>query len=306
MLYGLDIGGTKSEFAAFDKELNRAYTHRIATPTDNYDQFLRAIGDVVKGADVQFGSTGSVGVGLPGIVDRSGRSFSVNVPCLTGRKVQAGLSRVLSRAVAAINDGRAFALSEAHGGAAQGHARVSGAILGTGAVGGYYIQGRLEAGRDGVAGEWGHLPIAATVRERHALPLYKCGCGASGCIECYVSGPGLSRIYQHVAGSRLSVPKLVLRMRAGDALCAKAFGIWIDCLASCFAQLVLHVNPDIIVVGGGLSRIPELYEQVPGALSRYLFADIEPPAIVRAKYGDASGVRGAAIVGAQNLQVADT
>ena len=304
MLYGLDIGGTKSEFAAFDDDLNRAHTHRIATPTDDYDQFLEAIGDVVARADAQFGSTGSVGVGLPGVVNRAGRSFSVNVPCLTGRNVQAGLARVLGREVVVINDGRAFALSEAHGGAAQGYARMVGAILGTGAVGGYCIHGRLEAGRDGVAGEWGHLPLAATVRERHDLPLYPCGCGARGCIECYVSGPGLARIYRHAGGSRISVPELVRRMRAGDALCARAIEIWIDCLASCFAQLVLHVNPDVIVVGGGLSRIPELYDRMPAALAGYLFGDIEPPAIVSAKYGDASGVRGAAIIGARNPQVA--
>ena len=301
MLYGLDIGGTKSEFAVFDDGLNRAHTHRIATPTQRYREFLQAIAEVVAGADDRFESKGSVGVGLPGIVDRSGRSFSVNVPCLNGRNVRDGLSRSLERPVAVINDGRAFALSEANGGAAQGFDRVIGAILGTGAVGGTCLQGRLQTGRDGVAGEWGHLPIAATVLERHELPLYRCGCGASGCIECYVSGPGLSRIYRHFAGSGLSAPEIEKGMRAGRQACAKAFEVWLDCLASCFAQLVLHVNPDIIVIGGGLSRISELYECLPRALSRHLFGDIQPPVIAPAKYGDASGVRGAAIIGAQNL-----
>ena len=300
MLYGLDIGGTKSEFAVFDHDLNRAHTNRIATPTGDYDEFLRTISDVVVRADAQFGSVGSVGVGLPGIVDQTGRSFSANVPCLTGRNVKAGLSRALGREVAVINDGRAFALSEANGGAASNHERVIGAILGTGAVGGYCVRGQLQTGRDGVAGEWGHLPIAATVLERHALPLYRCGCGASGCIECYVSGPGFSRIYKHLTESRLSALEIVRCMREGAESCAKVFDIWIDCLASCFSQLILHVNPDIIVIGGGLSRISELYDRLPEVLSVHLFGDIQPPAIVPARYGDASGVRGAAIVGARN------
>ena len=298
-MYGLDIGGTKAEFAVFDAALNRLHTSRITTPTRDYGRFLRAIRAVVADADRRFGPENAIGVGVPGIVDRLGRSFSVNVPCLTGRNVEADLSRMLGKTVGVINDGRAFALSEAHDGAAQGAKRMVGAILGTGAAGGCCVDGRLQAGRDGVAGEWGHLPIAATVRERHALPLHVCGCGAVACIECYVSGPGLSRIHEHLAGSRPSADRIVRMMRAGEASCARAFDIWIDCVASCFAQLVLHVNPDIIVVGGGLSRIPELYERAPEALSGCLLAGIEPPAIAPAKHGDASGVRGAAIVAAQ-------
>lgn len=300
MLYGLDIGGTKSEFAAFDSNLCRVHTHRIATPTQQYRKFMQAISDVVVQADQQFGSVGSLGVGLPGIVDRLGRSFSANVPCLKGRNVKVGLARLLKRPVAIINDGRAFALSEANGGAAQGYDRVIGAILGTGAVGGNCIRGRLHTGRDGVAGEWGHLPIAATVLKRHKLPLYECGCGASGCIECYVSGPGLSRIFRHFADSDFSAREIVNGVRAGEPLCVHVFEVWLDCLASCFAQLILHVNPDIIVIGGGLSRIPELYDRLPQVLLRHLFGAIEPPPIAPAKYGDASGVRGAAIIGAQD------
>ena len=298
-MYGVDVGGTKAEFAVFDDDLNRARTRRMATPTRDYDTFLHAIRTVVTDADEHFGAVDSIGVGVPGIVDRRGRSFAVNVPCLNGRNVETDLSRTLRRTVSVVNDGRAFALSEAHGGAARGHRRVIGAILGTGAFGGYCIDGRLQAGRDGAAGEWGHLPIAATVRERHGLPLYVCGCGSVGCMECYVSGPGLSRIHEHLGGPRRSAREVVARMRAGEATCARAFDIWIDCVASCFAQLVLHINPDIIVVGGGLSRVGELFERLPAVLSDYLFGSIEPPDIVPARFGDASGVRGAAIIAAQ-------
>ena len=298
-MYGLDIGGTKAEFAVFDKELDRLHTRRIATPTGDYDRLLESIVGLADVADDRFGRIDSIGVGVPGIRDRDGRSFSVNVPCLNGRDVKTDLANELEKTVVVINDGRAFALSEAHGGAGEGHDPMIGVILGTGAFGGYCIGGQLQGGRDGVAGEWGHLPIAATVRERHSLPLHRCGCGALGCIECYVSGSGMSRIHQHVAGSALPPRRLVERMRAGEPSCKRTFDIWIDCVASCFAQLILHINPETIVVGGGLSQIRELYRQLPSALSNYLFEQIQPPQIVPAKFGDASGVRGAAILAAQ-------
>ena len=298
-MYGLDIGGTKSEFAAFDDNLTRLYTRRIVTPTSDYDRFIQSIRELVEEADRKFEFADSIGVGVPGIRDRRGRSFSVNVPCLTGKNVKEDFSAALNKTVAVINDGRAFALSEAHGGAGQGHDPMIGVILGTGAFGGYCIGGRLQGGRDGVAGEWGHLAIAATVRDRYALPLHRCGCGAMGCIEAYVSGRGLSKIHAHVGGPALSAPRLVERMRGGESSCQRAFDIWIDCVASCFVQLILHINPEIIVVGGGLSQIRELYWQLPKALSKYLFGGVQPPSIVPARFGDASGVRGAAIFAAQ-------
>ena len=298
-MHGLDIGGTKTEFAVFDDKLTRLHTRRIVTPTSDYDHFIQSIRELVEDADGQFESVSSIGVGVPGIRDRHGRSFSVNVPCLAGKNIKDDLSAVLNKPVAVINDGRAFALSEAHGGAGQGQDPMIGVILGTGAFGGYCIDGRLQGGRDGVAGEWGHLAIAGTVRDRHSLPLYRCGCGAMGCIEAYVSGRGLSKIHAHVAGSALSAKRIVERMRRGESSCKRAFGIWIDCVASCFVQLILHINPEIIVVGGGLSQIRELYWQLPKSLSKYLFGGIQPPGIVPAKFGDASGVRGAAIFAAQ-------
>ena len=292
---GLDIGGTKTEFAVFDDGLCRLHTRRVVTPAGDYGQFIRAIRKLVEEADRKFRSVDSIGVGVPGIRDRRGRSFSVNVPCITGRNVKKDLGSTLNRTVAVINDGRAFALSEANGGAGHGKDPMVGAILGTGAFGGYCIAGSLQGGRDGVAGEWGHLAIAATVRERHALPLHRCGCGKRGCMETYVSGRGLSRIHAHVAGSGLAAHRVIDGMRVGDTGCKRAFEIWLDCVASCFAQLVLHINPEIIVLGGGLSRIGEIYQRLPSTLSKYLFGGIPPPAIVPATFGDASGVRGAAI-----------
>ena len=299
VLYGVDIGGTKMEFGVFDARLNRLHTDRIPTPTDDYDLFLKAIHAFVADADQRFEAIGTVGIGLPGIIDRHGKSFAVNVPCITGRDARADLARLLHRPIAIINDGRAFALSEAHAGAAEGYECMIGATLGTGVVGGYCIDGRLQAGRDGIAGEWGHIPIAASVRKRHGLPLHVCRCGATGCAECYVSGPGMSRIHEHLTGTRMPVVDIVAGMRKGDGSCAETFDIWIDCVASCLASMVLHINPDIIVIGGGLSGIEEIYERLQAALSGQLLDRIEPPVIAPGKHGGTSGVRGAAIVGAQ-------
>ena len=299
VLYGLDIGGTKVEFGVFDARLNRLHTVRSPTPTDDYDLFLRTVHDIVADADRRFQATGTVGIGLPGIIDRQGKSYAVNVPCLTGRDAKADLARMLERPIEIINDGRAFALSEAHSGAAEGHECMIGATLGTGVVGGYCIDGRLQAGRDGIAGEWGHIPLASSVRTRHGLPLLVCRCGATACAECYVSGPGMSRIHEHLTETRMPVKDIVGGMREDDASCERTFDIWIDCVASCLASMVLHINPGIIVIGGGLSAIEEIYQRLPGALSGHLPARIEPPGIVPARHGGTSGVRGAAIVGAQ-------
>ena len=150
-----------------------------------------------------------------------------------------------------------------------------------------------------MAGEWGHSPIAATVLKRHDLPLFDCSCGAVGCIECYVSGPGLSRLHEHVSGA-IEIPEnLVDGTRSGDPACRRTLDVWLDCVASCFAHFVLQINPDIIVVGGGLSSIDTLYSELPARLSECLFEGVEAPPIKRAAFGEASGVRGAAILAAR-------
>ena len=298
-MYGCDIGGTKTEFCVFDETMNPVITRRVPTPTSNYDRLLETIRQQVVHADSQFGRASTIGIGVPGIVDGNGYSYSVNVPCLSGRRVEADLARIHGPRVATINDGRAFALSEANGGAGQGHRCMVGVILGTGAFGGYCIEGNVQVGRDGVAGEWGHLPIAATVLKRHDLPLFGCACGAVGCIECYVSGPGISRIHNHISGDSKSAEELVNGMRAGDPVCRRTLDIWLDCVATCFAQLVLQINPDIIVIGGGLSGIDTLYSHLPERLSECLFEGVEPPPIKPAAFGASSGVRGAAILAAQ-------
>ena len=300
-MYGLDIGGTKTEFAVFDNSFNLSRGHRVATPTRDYGQFIGFIHELISVADRKYGPAEFIGIGLPGFRDHCGRSFSVNVPCINERNVEEELERVLHRPVAITNDGRALVLSEVNGGSGHGKDPAVGVILGTGAFGSHFIGGAVRGGKDGIAGEWGHSSIAATVRERHNLPLYSCGCGKRGCVETYVSGRGLSRLHSHVAGVELPSERVIAGMRAGDTHCMQTFDIWLDCVASCFAQLVLQINPEIIVVGGGLSRTDELYSRLPALLPQYLLAGIPLPEIAPAKFGDASGVRGAAIYAVQQL-----
>lgn len=299
MHYGVDIGGTKIEFAVFDANYDRVSSRRIDTLTDNYEDFLAFIQNLVIEADKKYGANNSVGVGLPGIVNRKAISYSINVPCLNGNNVQQDLCGALDRDVRCINDVLAFALSEGRGGAADGCDSLVGVILGTGAASRYCSNGKPQTDADGVAGEWGHLPIAATLIDRYKLPLIQCSCGAIACIENYIAGPGLARLYSDRLGEQVDVAEGVARMRSGDTSAEEVFSLWIDCVASAFAQIVLHVNPEVIVVGGGLSNINELYDRLPGTLQNYLFNGLSPPPIRRAMFGDDSGVRGAAIMGAR-------
>lgn len=299
MLYGVDIGGTKIEFAVFDAQLTRIESMRIKTPTECYSDLLAAIQRSVINADQMYRQPGTVGVGLPGIVDRCGAAYSVNVPCLNDKHVCEDLKRMLGRDVNCVNDVRAFALSEAHGGAATGYRSMIGVILGTGAASGSCIEGRFQPDNDGIAGEWGHVSIGATVVERHKLPLFPCRCGSKGCIEQYVAGPGLARLHQHITGECSDTETCVQRLRDGEPGAVNTFGVWIDCVASAFAQLVHHLNPECIVIGGGMSKVPEIFEALPASLESYLLPAVQLPAIRAASFGDDSGVRGAAIIGAQ-------
>ncbi len=298
MHYGIDVGGTKTEFAVFDSKFNRQHSHRIKTPTGNYNEFLDAIRSLVSDGDREYDDNCSIGIGITGIVNAEGQSFSTNVPCLNGHQVRSDLIAAIGREVRCINDVRAFALSEAQGGAAEGFRTMVGIILGTGAASGYCREGKPRIGMDGVAGDWGHLSVPATFIRRHGLPLFECTCGKAGCIEMYVSGQGLGRLAGYTLGDSVSSKAVVARMRNGDQRATEVFDVWVDCFGHVVAQQVLQNNPDVIVVGGGMSNIEELYDKVPAAADRYLYDDLHAPPIRRAMFGDDSGVRGAAIIGA--------
>ncbi len=305
--HGIDIGGSKIELVAFVEEagnLVERHRRRVATPRDDYTAFQQAITELVDEADAAIGQRATVGLGLPGIIDAaSGRQLSSNVPALNGREVARGLQQRLARPVFIGNDCQCFALSEAQGGAAEGLPSMFGAILGTGAGGGFCINGRLMAGFNGLAGEWGHWALPAALLRQHDLPLLDCPCGLQGCLERYVSGSGLSTLHRHFGGDldgkSSEAVAIAARAAAGDLLSQKTLDVHIELLAQAFATLVMALDPHAIVLGGGLSKLAHLYAQLPAAMSRHLFNGVRVPPILPPRFGDAGGARGAALLARQ-------
>ncbi|WP_226469479.1 ROK family protein [Luteimonas panaciterrae] len=300
--YGLDIGGTKIELVACDEALDVRYRRRIPTPTQDYEAFLHAVTELIHAADADLGSQcHAIGLGMPGVRDRvTGCQLSSNVPALTGRQVGQDLQARLQRPLHLGNDCQCFALSEAYGGAAADYPSMFGAILGTGAGGGYCLEGRLIAGGNGIAGEWGHWTVPATLLERHALPLLDCACGLRGCMERYVSGSGLEMIHRHLGGERIDAGAVAARAHAGDAIALQALDVHRDLLGHGLAGLVLLLDPHVIVLGGGLSKLEQLYQALPAAIATHLFDGVHVPPILPAAFGDAGGARGAALLARQH------
>lgn len=302
MIYGIDIGGTKMEIAVFDPDLQLVDRWRIATPQDSYDSFISAIAGLIEQADGRFGETAPVGLGIPGLIDAKGRSLSANVPAATGRAVASDVARLVGRQVVAENDCRCFALSEAHGGAGAGQPIVFGAILGTGAAGGLVVDGRLVRGRQGIAGEYGHIQLSAELAMRYGLPLLRCGCGLPSCFESYIAGPGLLRMAKRFGSDVEDVRALAELWRAGDKAAVRTRDCFVDLLGAVFASVAVMTDPDVIVMGGGLSLLDDIIEALPAAIERHLFAGFHAPTVVQARFGDASGARGAAILALQASQ----
>ena len=308
---GLDIGGTKIELIACGDDLQVGYRRRVATPTRNYDDFLRAVAHLVKEAEDHLGTAcQAVGIGLPGVREQaSGRHLSANVPALTGQRIEHDLQELLQRPLYLGNDLQCFALSEAHGGAAAGYPSMLGVILGTGAGGGYCIEGRLVGGYNGIAGEWGHWTVPATLLEKHALPMLDCACGLRGCVERYVSGGGLALIHGHCARTRHAHPQagdtgldacaIAALAEQGDAVALHALAIHRDLLGHTLASLVMALDPHVIVLGGGLSKLDCLYRKLPHAIATHLFKGVRVPPILPPQFGDAGGARGAVLLARQ-------
>lgn len=296
MIYGADIGGTKIEFVVFDDALEPLGRTRVDTPANDYPRFLETLAALVRDADARFGREPRVGLGVPGLKDGQGRALCANLPAVTGHPVAQDVAARIGRPVATLNDTRCFALSEAIGGAGEGYRTVFGAILGTGAAGGLVIDGRLEDGHRGLAGEYGHLPLPAALQQKYGLPIRECGCGLPGCLETYVAGDGLIALARHFGATATDAHDLALAWRAGDAASGAARGAFLDILGAAFANIVKLCDPDVIVMGGGLSLIDEVVDLLPAAIADHLFGGFAPPPVVRARFGDASGVRGAAII----------
>lgn len=297
MYYGLDIGGTKIELAIFDAQLQLQDKWRLSTPGEDYAAFMAALTDQIAKADVQCGEQGTVGIALPGVIKPDGTVISSNVPCLNQHRVAHDLAKMLNRTVAIGNDCRCFALSEAVLGVGKGYSRVLGIILGTGTGGGLCIDGKLYLGANRLAGEFGHQALSAQVQHQHQLPLYQCGCGLVGCCETYVSGTGLRRLYRDITGQSGDTFEWLSALRMNDPKAALTFQIYMDILGSVIASQILATDPDIIVIGGGLSEVDEILAALPMATKAHLFEGVSLPLFKVAEFGSASGVRGAALLG---------
>jgi N-acetylglucosamine kinase len=296
MIYGIDIGGTKIEFVAFDEAMQPVERLRLDTPAHDYAAFMDAVVGLIDDADVRFGLKARVGIGMPGLTDESGRALCANLPGVTGQRVAPDISARIGRSVAVMNDTRCFALSEAVGGAGDGYRVVFGAILGTGAAGGLVIDGRVEDGPRGLAGEYGHLPLPAALQQKYGLPIRQCGCGLPGCMEAYVAGDGLIALARHFGSEASDSRALASDWRAGESAALAARDAFIDILGAAFANIVKLCDPDVIVMGGGLSLIEEVCTLLPTAITGHLFGGFSSPPVLRAAFGDSSGVRGAAIL----------
>ena len=280
MRIGVDLGGTKIEAIVLDgaREVLRK---RVATPRGDYAATIAAVAALVSEA-----GDGTVGVGIPGALSRvTGLVKNANSTWLIGKPLKQDLERALGREVRLENDANCFALSEAVDGAGKGAGVVFGVILGTGVGGGIVAHGRLLTGPNAIAGEWGHNPLPAPTAQD--LPPPGCYCGRAGCIETYLSGPGLCRDHERLTGATLNAEEIV-------ALQGESLKRYEERLARALACVINVLDPDVIVLGGGMSNVERLYTEVPRLWSRYVFSDQVATRLVRNCHGDSSGVRGAA------------
>ncbi|HEX3273330.1 MAG TPA: ROK family protein [Gemmatimonadales bacterium] len=293
MEIGIDLGGTKTEGIGLEGERVVAPPRRMATPPD-YRGTLDTIVRLVHAIEGETGRAGTVGVGIPGTVSRAtGLVKNANSTWLIGRPLLTDLEARLGRPVRVANDADCFALSEAIDGAGQGADTVFGVILGTGVGGGIVIHRRVHGGPNQIAGEWGHNPLPwMTDDERAAAP--PCYCGKAGCVETFLSGPGLERDYARHAGKPRSAPDIVRAWAEGERHAVRALERYRDRLARALAGVLNLLDPDVVVLGGGMSNLPGLADGVTAALPAHVFSDRVATRIVVNRHGDSSGVRGAA------------
>lgn len=315
MRFGVDVGGTKIEIVALDQAGLLKHKQRIATPKGDYLATVQAITDLVLEADAALNTQGSVGVGIPGSVShKTGKIKNANSTWLIGQDLQGDLQRKLGRPVEVANDANCFALSEATDGAAQGAEVVFGVIIGTGCGGGVVVNGQILNGVNAIGGEWGHNPLPWSTEADEPLDCY---CGLRGCNETFLAGSGLERHYQKRAGLLImaepagqqvtqqvtqqvahqelpSAEEIVALSKQGDKLAGQLMEDYYTWLAKGLASVINLIDPDVIVLGGGMSNIEALYTEVPKRWQRWVFSDQVSTQLVAPKFGDSSGVRGAA------------
>jgi fructokinase len=293
MRIGIDLGGTKIEGVAIDEQGMERQRLRIPTPKGEYAAVVKAVASLVFDIEKDQGQKGTVGVGIPGAVSpATGLVKNANTIELIGHPLDKDLSVALDREVRVANDANCFALSEATDGAGAGGRVVFGVIIGTGVGGGVVVDGRLLTGAHAIAGEWGHNPLAWPRDDER--PGHPCFCGRPGCNESFLAGPSLSRDHRLATGQDLQPPEIAARAESGAPEAIATMARYEDRMARALAVIINVLDPDFVVLGGGVSNIARLYREVPLVLPKYVFSDKVTTPIVKAKYGDSSGVRGAA------------
>ncbi|HEY1866679.1 MAG TPA: ROK family protein [Candidatus Cybelea sp.] len=295
MRIGVDLGGTKIEIVALDEHGATLVRRRVATPAGDYEATLDAIAGLVRAVESEMGESATVGVGTPGAIDAAtGRLKNSNSTVLNGKPLHRDLEARLGRELRLANDANCLALSEAIDGAAKDAGVVFVAILGTGVGGGIAVGRRVIAGRQNIAGEWGHNPLPWMTLDEHPGP--RCYCGKRGCIETFLSGPALAAEFTALTGRMLRADEIAEAAEASDADATMAIQRYEERLARALAHVVNIVDPDVIVLGGGLSNMMRLYANVPPLMQPYVFSELVDLRIVPALHGDSSGVRGAALL----------
>ncbi|MBA3225935.1 fructokinase [Salmonella bongori] len=296
MRIGIDLGGTKTEVIALDDAGEQRFRHRLPTPREDYQQTIETIAALVDMAEQATGQTGSVGIGIPGSISPyTGVVKNANSTWLNGQPFDKDMSRRLNREVRLANDANCLAVSEAVDGAAAGAQMVFAVIIGTGCGAGVALNGRAHIGRNGTAGEWGHNPLPwmdeDEWRYREEIPCY---CGKQGCIETFISGTGFTTDYQRLGGKQLKGDEIIHLVKEQDAVAELALSRYERRLAKALAHVVNILDPDVIVLGGGMSNVERLYSTVPSLMKSFVFGgECETP-VRKAQHGDSSGVRGAA------------
>jgi fructokinase len=293
MRLGIDLGGTKVEIAALEPDGTLGLRERVPAPSGDYNATIRAIVELVTSAESRRGAKGSVGVGIPGAISpASGLVKNANSTWLNGKPLDRDLSEALNRPVRIANDANCFALSEAVDGAGAGKNVVFGIIAGTGVGGGIVVNRTVLTGPQAIAGEWGHNDLPWPLPEE--MPGPPCYCGKLGCIETFLSGPGIARDHHAVTGEMLKAEEIARRALTDDGRAAATMRRYYDRFARSLAMVVNILDPDVVVLGGGLSNIASLYREIPRRLRNYVFSDVCTTPVVKNVHGDSSGVRGAA------------
>lgn len=294
-MIGVDLGGTKTEVAVLDAQGGFMFRHRAATPSHAYAAILENIANLVAMARTQssLASDAPVGIGIPGCVDvQTHRVRGANTQVLNGQRLQHDLQQRLQCPVFVDNDANCLALSESMDGAAAGASMVFAAILGTGCGAGLTWSQHVWQGRHAIAGEWGHNPLPWPTADELQVP--PCWCGQTGCIETWLSGPGFARDHAHITGQTRAPEAVIEAMRQGDAQAVQSFERYLNRLARALAHMINLLDPDAVVLGGGMSNVPELYADITPRISQYTFTRPITTPVRPAKFGDSSGIRGAA------------